>query len=153
MARARITDRDKGYRKLKRQVQSVASQRAVTVGVHDGVGGAAAGGGGASVADVASIHEYGLGNVPERSFVRGFADENKADNDRVIKKAAEQVVKGADVTTVLDRAGLYLVGKMQGRIQGGIAPPLAAATVARKGSSTPLIDTGQLISSITHEVE
>ena len=37
--------------------------------------------------------------------------------------------------------------------QAGIAPPLKPATIARKGSSTPLINTGQLRSAITWRVE
>ena len=42
---------------------------------------------------------------------------------------------------------------MQARIVAGIAPPLAASTLKRKGrKSTPLILTGQLRSSLTYAV-
>lgn len=153
MTSARIIDRDRGYRALLRRVQAAARGRAVTIGVHSGEGGAPAAGGG-TVADVASIHEFGLGNVPERSFVRGWADEKKNDNERILRGIGEAIVRGDySVEVGLERAGLLMVASMQQRIRGGIAPELADVTVARKGSSTPLIDTGQLVSSITHKVE
>ncbi len=39
------------------------------------------------------------------------------------------------------------------KIQRGIDPALKDATIAKKGSSTPLIETGQLINSIDFEVK
>lgn len=138
-----------------RRVRRAAGGRAVTVGVHSGDAGAPAGGGSMSVGDVATIHEFGLGNNPERSFVRAFADEIKGEaNDVEARLVGEAIVRrGGNVEDALEKFGLWLVGKMQERIRGGIAPELDPATVARKGSSTPLIDTGQLVSSITHKVE
>jgi hypothetical protein len=51
--------------------------------------------------------------------------------------------------------GLSLVGGIQKRIAAGIAPPVTAATQARKGPSktTALINSGQFRSSITHQVK
>lgn len=154
MARGvRIVDRDRGYRALLARVKRASRSRAITVGVHSGEGGAPAAGGG-TVADVASIHEFGLGNVPERSFVRSWADAKKSDNQKLLREAAERIVRGATVDEALEQVGLVMAASMQKRIQSGeIGPPLEPATIARKGSSTPLIDTGQLVSSITHKVE
>jgi hypothetical protein len=153
--RVKIIDRDRGAKALVKRIGEGTGGRAVTVGVHDGEGGAPAGGGSLSVADVASVHEFGLGTAPERSFVRAWEEENTAKNADVFRKLAESVVKGANtVDTALDKAGLYFAASMQKRIQsGGVQPPLSQATINRKGSSTPLIDTGQLVSSITHKVE
>jgi hypothetical protein len=36
---------------------------------------------------------------------------------------------------------------------GQVTPPDAPGTIARKGSSTPLIDEGQLVNAITYAVE
>lgn len=149
----RIIDKDRGFRALMRRVRGAARGRAVTVGVHSGEGGAPASGGG-TVADVATIHEFGLGNVPERSFVRAWADDKRSDNERLLAKLAESIVRGQNtVDEALEKAGLVMAASMQQRIRGGIPPSLSPATIARKGSSTPLIDTGQLVSSITHKVE
>ncbi len=148
----KIIDRDRGLKALVRRVKKARS-RAITVGIHSGEGGAPTAGG-AAVADVASIHEFGLGNSPERSFVRAWAEENESENHDVLRKLGELVVKGRNtVDDGLEKAGVFFAASMQKRIQGGIPPELAESTIERKGSSTPLIDTGQLIGSITHKVE
>jgi hypothetical protein len=48
-----------------------------------------------------------------------------------------------------------VAGWMKARIAEGIPPPLAEATIARKGGgkTTPLINTGQLRNSIGYKVE
>lgn len=107
-----------------------------------------------TVAEIGTIHEFGLG-VDERSFIRGWADENEAANKKRLRKIADAVVAGyiSSPRMGLERFGLLAVGEIQSRIADGIAPQLAASTVERKGSSVPLIDSGQLRSSITHRVE
>ena len=62
---------------MLKRTKKLARQRGVTVGVHSGEGAAPSGDGALSVLDVATIHEFGLGHNPERSFVRAFADENE----------------------------------------------------------------------------
>jgi hypothetical protein len=151
----RIIDRDRGFNALERLVRDAARGRAVTVGVHSGEGGAPSGGGGMTVGDVATVHEFGLGDVPERSFVRNFADEVRDEATKVEAKlvGAEIRRRGSNVHEALEKFGLWLTAKMQKRIRAGISPALDPVTIERKGSSTPLIDTGQLVSSITHKVE
>lgn len=53
----------------------------------------------------------------------------------------------------LERVGLWAQGSIQQRISDGIPPPNAESTIRRKGSSTPLIDTGQLRTSIKYRVK
>lgn len=141
----KITDKDKGYKALKRRVRKARDKQTVAVGILSSAAG--------EVVEVATIHEFGLGDVPERSFIRGWADAERAENQRVVKAAAESVVRGTEPDVALGRVGLKFVGDIRKRIIGGIDPPLSPITIARKGSSTPLIDTGQLIGSIAHEVE
>jgi hypothetical protein len=68
---------------------------------------------------------------------------------------AQAVIAGKvpNVRVALDRLGAKFVGDIQRRIKAHIPPPLQQSTIDRKGSSTPLIDTGVLWSSITHEVK
>ena len=72
----------------------------------------------------------------------------------MLRKAAEEVVTGKvqSFDVALGRIGLKIRDEIKERIRSGIEPGLAEATKDRKGSSTPLIDTGQLISSITWEL-
>ncbi len=105
-----------------------------------------------TVADVGTIHEFGLG-VPQRSFIRGWYDENQAENTRIVSILQKQVLRGEVTQQVaLARFGLKCVGDIQRRIVDGIPPALAPSTIAKKGSSTPLVDTGQLKASISSEV-
>lgn len=113
--------------------------------------------------DLAEIHEFGLGNAPARSFVRAYFDANRERLRDMLgvlmRKAIERVIKsGAPIddsirTSILTKLGVKMQTEMQSRIARGIEPPLDPRTVARKGSSTPLIDTGQLRSSITFAVD
>lgn len=73
--------------------------------------------------------------------------------DRLRVEATKVVIeKKYNLRVALDRFGLWAVGEIQQRIADGIPPPNAQSTVDRKGSSTPLIETGQLRASIKHKV-
>lgn len=103
-----------------------------------------------TIVDIAAIHEFGLGDVPERSWLRAWYDENEAEAIAKIRKGMEKVIAGEyTVETVMTALGAWAVASIQARITKGISPPLEPATIAAKGSSVPLIDTGLFRSSIT----
>jgi hypothetical protein len=145
----RIRDRDRGARALMKRV--INAKARVIVGIHEAEG--AADHDGATVAEIGSYHEFGLG-VPRRSFIADWSDESEADNRATLKKIGQAVVKGTlpSVENGLERFGLKAVSDVQARIKAGIAPDLAEETIRLKGSSTPLIDKGTLWQSIRHEV-
>lgn len=58
-----------------------------------------------------------------------------------------------DVSDRLELAGAFLEGKMVDKITSGLSPALHPATIEAKGSSTPLIDTGELLDQITHHMD
>jgi len=107
----------------------------------------------ASVGVVAAAHEYGLG-VPLRSWLRSPIDARIKDIRKRQQRLARKVVAGkmtADMA--LERLGLWLTGEIKKAMSAGLpVKPLDQETIDRKRSSKPLIDTGQLRSSITHEV-
>jgi len=95
--------------------------------------------------------------IPERSFIRGTVDVHAKKIAAVAKKAARLILLGSkkgDMTKreALEMLGIYVQGLIRSRISAGISPPLKAATIRRKGSSKPLIDTGQLRASIDFAV-
>ena len=138
---------DKGLAAL---LKRVGVKSGLTVGIHEEQGAAAHGP--ATIAEIGAMHEFGLGNPP-RSFIGAWADEREGDHTADLKKLAEAVHKGKVAPAQgLEQLGEKYVGEVQGRIAGGIAPANAPATIAKKGSSTPLIDTGVLRSSITKRV-
>jgi hypothetical protein len=107
-----------------------------------------------TVVDLATWHEFGIpGRLPERSFLRATIEQRKPDIIKRVSSEAKAVLSGSrSGLDAWERVGLAVVGMVQERIAAGIPPALHPITVERKGSDTPLIDTGQLRSSITHEV-
>jgi len=111
---------------------------------------------GNTVGDIATFNELGLG-VPKRSFIADFVDQNEGKIKSMIRALTKRIINGSDPRTELEIFGLQLVGEIQERISSGIPPENAESTKKKKqkggGSTTPLINTGQLRSSITHLVE
>lgn len=146
---------DRGLTDLRKRLAKLLKGYTLTVGVHGPEGETpAAGGGGATLLEVAILNEYGLG-VPERSFIREWYDANRGKNQERLLKVGKVILAGGyDIETGLGRLGALFQGEIQSRISAGIPPPNAASTIARKKkSSTPLINTGQLRSSILWRVE
>lgn len=105
--------------------------------------------------EVAAVHEFGApaAGIPQRSFIRAGVDTQLAEIQRVQRALALQTIRGATTLDVaLDRLGAKVAALLQNRIAAGIDPPNSAATIARKGSSKPLVDTGQLKAAITWRV-
>lgn len=112
--------------------------------------------GGITMAELALVHEFGSrdGRIPQRSFLRSTTDENERKYVRVMKQRLAQIPKGlATVRGALREAGEMLRSDVLDKIRRGIPPPNAQSTINRKRSDTPLVDTGQLIQSITVKVE
>lgn len=103
---------------------------------------------GVSIVEIGSINEFGQG-VPERSFIRAWFDENRSVLPEALRLELEASLRAGEPATVaLDRFAVTAEGSIQKRISGGIEPENAASTIARKGSSKPLIDTEDLRSAI-----
>ena len=111
---------------------------------------------GAPIAVIAAVQEFGSadGRIPERSFLRVPLRQNAETFQAIWRAQVPKVVEG-DMTMhqVMSQLGARAVAVSQEAISEGIAPGNAESTVKRKGSSKPLIDTGQLRQSITFIVE
>ena len=110
---------------------------------------------GVHTATVAAVQEFGSadGRVPERSFLRAGI----ADSEQGIKKIYENMLSDViendtDVSYIQSIVGEFVVGKIVEKISSGIGPANAPSTINKKGSSTPLIDTGHLRQSITYVI-
>jgi phage gpG-like protein len=145
----KTTTDDRLWRRLRDRIKGIGTAY-VKVGI---VGsGAQADHNGLTNAELMAIHEYGApkANIPARKPIRRtFAD--KRDELRGIqRKLAKALLRGTmDVDHALGVLGAWGAGAIKKTIADGLEPPLKEATIKRKGSSTPLVDTGQLINSIT----
>jgi hypothetical protein len=119
------------------------------------------------------------GRIPERSFIRSAIDDHEEELVGMLKKVDDAIAekKPVNFRRAMSIIGEAAASFVRGMIRGGIPPPNAEATLERKlnlnppktekarnqirsraaagevghlGDPTPLIDTGQLINSITH---
>lgn len=92
--------------------------------------------------------------IPERAFLRNGYDENK---DEVIAKAEAvlgDVIGGTMTPTQLfELVGLLLKSKIQDYARDLDSPPNHPYTVENKGSSNPLVSSGDMIGAIDYKVE
>ncbi|WP_298036430.1 hypothetical protein [uncultured Campylobacter sp.] len=106
-------------------------------------------------ADLAMIHEFGspAHNIPERSFLRKPLINNAEAVANLAKNAIGKFIAGEmSAAEALGVIGEEAKGISKEAVTNGISPALKPATIKRKKSSKPLIDTGQLLNSITYEV-
>lgn len=106
-------------------------------------------------ADLAMIHEFGspVHNIPERSFLRKPLINNAETVASLAKTAIGKFIAGEiSLEAALGYVGEEAKGISKEAVTNGISPALKPATIKRKKSSKPLIDTGQLLNSITYEV-
>lgn len=107
-----------------------------------------------TVAEVATFHEFGTINVPERSFIRSNDINNREKYKKLQGELGRKVIfMQIEVDKALGLLGEAILADMKKGIVDGIEPELDPKTVAAKGSSTPLIDTGQLLNSLTYKVQ
>lgn len=109
--------------------------------------------GGADVAAVAAYNEFGSSNTPARPFMKQ-SFENHEDG---LKKACEKVnsvlASGGTAEMALNQLGVYCKGLVQSEIVDGGFEPNAPSTIAAKGSSQPLIDTGTMRGSVNYVIK
>ncbi len=125
-----------------------------------------------SMLELAAIHEFGspAAGIPERSFIRSTIENKRVEINESIEKIvgsamkrllAQETLHASEVRESVKHSlgllGTKLVAMMRATIRQrqttGPAPQaLRPATIARKGSTLPLVDTGQLINAITYEV-
>lgn len=112
---------------------------------------------GATVLEVAATHEFGLGNSPQRSFLKMPQELKKEEISKFIRLRLIKVLDGKNsVSEGLGLIGVYNVNIIQDAFTTsgfGKWAPLDDSTVSAKGKSKPLIDTGTLKNSISYEVK
>lgn len=147
---------DRGANQVLREIGGRRAPGVIDVGVLGSKAGAAKRGQRAiTVADVAEWAEFGIGQ-PQRSWLRGWIDAHEDLIQRQIAAEMQAVISARRTRSqAIKRLGVWIQGEIQLNIANHPAngfPPNAPSTIARKGSSTPLIDTGQLRASISHRI-
>lgn len=104
---------------------------------------------GTPVAMVAFWNEYGTRTSPVRSFFRTTVSENKKN---WVLSVQNLMKMHNDPKRVMGLIGVHMQEQIVQSINTWSDPPNSAYTIAKKGSSKPLIETGVLMGSISFEV-
>lgn len=109
---------------------------------------------GMNIAQYAAANEFGTDTIPERSFMRSTFDERIDDIENLVVTQLGLVVdQSIPVVTAYKRIGLGVQAMVQEKIREIRSPPNSPITIARKGSSKPLIDFGQMIASVRYVIK
>jgi hypothetical protein len=141
-------------KKFQRSLEDLKKSPYVAIGVQS-EDGAAVHDGGVTMADLMSIHEFGTsdGHIPERAPIRSNDAKNVPRYKKLTRDLLKSIVfKHKGVSEALAILGEAVQNDIKAGIKEGLPPPNAPSTIARKGSSTPLIDTGILLNSIRYKV-
>lgn len=144
----RVRDIDMGYKKAVNNIESLHG-RNVEVGWFDD-----------DNAAIAFWMEYGFFNVrfqtfvPPRPFIRQAFERFGREWARLNENLYGEILDGAiEIDEALEILGDQMAADI--RLSGELLmrPPNAPFTIAKKGFDNPLIETGELLGSVTFEVK
>ena len=140
---------DKGFHNYKKTFQKLNSKK-IAVGLFAKVGD--------EVLTKAIANEFGArtgknGNtiIPERSFIRSTYNKNVKKVARRFRQIVESI-SDSNVDGKLKLIGLEQEAAIKQTITDLRSPPNAPSTIKAKGSSNPLIDTGEMRSKISSKL-
>lgn len=153
MAAARVKDIDRGWKKIRKEVNRTPRKMEIIVGIQGSEAGQD--NGGLTNAVLGTIHEFGApsAGIEQRAFLRGTIEREGKKYQKLTLAAASRLSIGQGLRKQLEVIGLVVVADIKKTFNQSIGlAPLKAATIAAKGSSKPLIDIGTLRDSITSVV-
>jgi hypothetical protein len=144
----RSTTNGKGIEKLMK----LSGAEGVLVGVLHG-GGAHPSGDGQTIAEIAWWNEFGTKNIPARPFLRTTLIEHNYYRSHLMLALQRILKDGTNPFKELKLVGSKAARDIQWSIVNGDWEANAPSTIAQKGSSRPLIDTGKLRQAISSQLE
>lgn len=140
-----ITADGKKFEKLLKEL----GQLEVRIGIQQGE----ASEDGVDLVDIAMFNELGTVHIPSRPFLRDSVDAHAAEINAFLQSMRSQLLKGGSAEEVLKKIGVFQKGLVQNEIANGHFLPNSEATIKRKGSDKPLIDTGRMRQSINYVIQ
>ena len=104
----------------------------------------------ATVAEVLFWNEFGTDKIPERPTLRPTFAKERDKYTRIMETIAARAMEDPryDIRQAMGRLGEVAQQDVQGAIVALRDPPNAPSTIEAKGSDNPLVDTGQMVSSV-----
>lgn len=108
-----------------------------------------------AVVDRAIWNHYGTSRgIPARPFLLNAIRKNRSEYLRFLKASGAHILRGEmTLDTAMRQLGIMAQGDIQEEITNLRDPPNAPSTIKAKGSSNPLIDTGEMRSKVTWQVK
>lgn len=159
---------DKKLQKLTKKLGKELTDRVVKVGILQSAGAGESHeshpaqrpgpGSEISMVELAAIHEFGspAAGIKARSFIGATFKQKGIMAEKAVlsRKIASGILnKKIDIEQGLEILGAWGAARVKKRIEQGIRPKNRPATIAKKGSSKPLVDTGRLINAVTYKVD
>ena len=140
-----------GGAKLDAALKKMATQVSKAASVEVGFPGGATYPDGTSVALVAALNEFGSKNTPPRPFFRQMIAAKSSQWPETIATLLK--ANDFDAAKTLGLTGQGIADQLQQSIVDFTSPPLAPSTIAKKGNDKVLVDTGQMLQSVTFVVK
>lgn len=144
MINVTISGIEEAKRQLGQEIKKLASDKTVLVGIHEDAG--STDDGDLTMAQLGAIQHFGTQTIPARPWLDVGVKSGTQDYLEVIENHSD------DIDNALEIIGQIAVGKVQQYMADLQDPPNAPNTIAKKGSSNPLIDTGALRQSVTYSI-
>lgn len=149
MIKISVKDANKASAELQKALKQMFNNEFVTVGIHEDEN--ARGDGDINNATLGAIQHFGTmdGHIPARPWLDvGVAQSTK----EYLQIIIDGVQDGLTMRQIHEQLGLVAQASVQQYMVDLRTPPNTASTVAQKGSSNPLIDTGELRQSVTYKI-
>jgi len=100
-----------------------------------------------------TMHEFGYYELPQRSIIRAGTDINLSEAFKQISNEYSLIIKSrSNFKELFNKNGKFILDKFQKRFSKQFLTPNAPYTIRKKGSDTPLVDTGQLKKSFKYKI-
>lgn len=150
---AKVIDKDLGWKKLLDSLK-VLDGGTTKVGVHQGTEHRSKDSGKTKTSDlvkIAAANELGTKHIPARAAMRKALDDNLRKLNNFKSRLLNGVYSGKlHPKRALGLLGAFHTAQVKKKITDLKTPPNAPATIKKKKSSNPLIDTSQFRGSINH---
>lgn len=108
---------------------------------------------GVDLVDIAMFNELGTVHIPSRPFLRDSVDANADQINNFLQSMKKELLRGGSAEDVLKKIGVFQKGLIQEQIVSGNFAQNSEATIKKKGSDTPLVDTGRMRQSINYVIQ
>lgn len=94
------------------------------------------------------------GPIPERPFMRNSLRANRSKYRSAMRVSAPKILRGdVPMRVILSKLGIVGADDIKDSITSLTSPANSPVTIALKGSSKPLIDTGEMRQAVTWKID